>query len=158
MTLRAQCKAILLLSAIALTPHANAQTKTCTATEADKPAIARTLEKMFEAAMNNDIAAFDALVTPNFYTYDGGMRFDGDAILKLIIDRQKQGFKYLWTVPSPTIEIDCNTAWIAYVNKGSLTTPEGAKQDRTWLESAILTKQDSRWLIRFFHSTPVPTH
>lgn len=132
------------------------QTKTCTATDADKPAVAETMRMVFAAGMKNDVAGFDALIAPGFYMYDGGKRFDGDEIMtKMIVARQKQGYKYVWTVTDPVVEVDCNTAWIAYVNKGSLTNPDGAKTDLTWLESGVLEKRNGHWLLRFFHSTPV---
>ena len=65
------------------------------------------------------------------------------------------GYKHVWSVPNPEIEVDCSTAWIAYENKGSLTTPDGMTQDRVCLESAFLVKHDLHWLLRFIHSTRV---
>jgi ketosteroid isomerase-like protein len=132
------------------------QTKACTATDADKPAVAETLRAMYAAGMKSDLKGFDALVTPNFYMYDGGRRFEGDEIMKYILEQYKQGYKYEWTVQEPVVEVDCNMAWIAYVNKGSMTKPDGTKKDLTWLESSVLEKHDGHWLLRFFHSTMVP--
>ena len=129
------------------------QTKTCTATDADKPAITETVRTAFAAATNNDLAAFQALVAPGFYAFDGGRPYEGDALMKLIIEMHNQGYKHVWSVPNPEIEVDCNTAWIAYENKGSVTTPDGVKQDRVWLESAFLVKHDRHWQLRFVHST-----
>ncbi len=127
--------------------------KPCTATEADKPAVAAVLRATYSAAGAEDLAAFDVLLAPGFYAFDGGRRFDGDSVMKLIIDLHAKGFKYEWSVPDPVVELDCNTAWVAYENKGSVTTPDGAKRDQAWLESAFLVKRDGRWLLRFFHST-----
>ena len=53
------------------------------------------------------------------------------------------------------VHISGDTAWIAYVNKGSITDASGtAKQN--WLESAFLEKQAGNWKIVFMHSTRVP--
>lgn len=129
------------------------RTETCTASNADKPAIAQTVRDMFAAAQKDDRAAFDALVAPGFYMFDGGKQYQGDGIIRLIESYHKQGYKFVWTVPNPTIAVDCNTAFITYENVGSITPPNGAKQPQRWLESAFLVKRNGRWRIRFFHST-----
>jgi len=149
------CSICLILASTALTLTATAQqTRTCTASDADKPAIAEAVRSLFAAAEKDDVAAFDALLAPGYYMYDGGKRFDGDSILtQLIMEKQKQGYKWVWSVQDPQIEVDCTTSWIAYVNKGSLTAPDGKKQDLTWLESASLEKRNGHWLLRFAHST-----
>ena len=132
------------------------QTKACTATDADKPAVADTLRTMYAFAMKNDVAGFDALIAPAFYMYDNGHRYEGDEIMTRVMPSYTQkGFKFVWSVQEPVVEVDCNTAWITYVNKGSVTMPDGTKTDMQWLESAVLEKRGGRWLLRFFHSTRV---
>ena len=130
------------------------QTKACSATEADKPAVAEVLRTMYAVAMKNDVAGFDALIAPGFYMYDNGHRYEGDEIMTKVMPAYTQkGFKFVWSVQEPVVEVDCNTAWITYVNKGSITQPDGTKVDQSWLESAVLEKRAGRWLLRFFHST-----
>jgi hypothetical protein len=51
--------------------------------------------------------------------------------------------------------VDCDMAWITYVNRGSRTDSTGVQQI-TWLESAVLQRQAGTWRIRFFHATRVP--
>jgi hypothetical protein len=46
-------------------------------------------------------------------------------------------------------------AWIAYVNKGSITDASGTSQ-QNWLESGFLRKRDGTWEMVFLHSTRVP--
>ena len=146
---------VLILASTTVCPSVIAQqTRPCTASDADKPAIAAAVRNLFAAAEKDDVAAFDALLAPGYFMYDGGRRFDGDTILtKLLMEKQKQGYKWVWSVQDPQIEVDCTSAWIAYVNKGSLTMPDGTKQDLTWLESAFLEKRNGHWLLRFAHST-----
>ena len=97
-------------------------------------------------------AKFHSVVTPGFYIYDSGVRFDGDAIMTLLNAAHAKGQKYEWNVTSPDVHITGDTAWIAYVNQGSMTDTSG-KQDLQWLESAFLVKQDGKWKIAFMHST-----
>ena len=56
----------------------------------------------------------------------------------------------------PEVHVSCNTAWIAYTNKGSITDSSGTMNQK-WLESAFLEKQAGSWKIVFMHSTRVPT-
>ena len=65
------------------------------------------------------------------------------------------GKRYEWNVTEPDVHISGDTAWIAYVNKRSITDASGtAKQN--WLESAFLEKRAGNWKIVFMHSTRVP--
>jgi ketosteroid isomerase-like protein len=65
------------------------------------------------------------------------------------------GKRYEWNVTEPDVHISGNTAWIAYVNNGSITDAAGT-QNQKWLESAFLEKQAGIWKIAFLHSTRVP--
>lgn len=121
----------------------------------DKTKIVDTLSAIFEAARTDDVAKFDALIAPGFYMYDGGARFNGDSIMALIEAQHAAGKRYEWSVTEPDIHISGNNAWIAYVNKGSVTDVSGT-QNLKWLESAFLQKQAGAWKILFLHSTRVP--
>jgi hypothetical protein len=81
---------------------------------------------------------------------------NGDALMAAIKALHAAGNRADEHVTEPNIHITGNTAWIAYVNKGSITDTSGTvKQNR--LESAFLEKQAGTWKILFMHSTRVPT-
>lgn len=113
------------------------------------------MRDMYAALMIDDLNAWHAVTTKDFYAYDVGRRFDGDALMNLIKERHAQGVVFEWTVNDPKVEVDCSVALVTYVNTGSVTQA-GAKRPRTWLESATLRHDGERWRIRFFHSTSVP--
>lgn len=143
---------VLLPSAIA----SRAQTApACSATAADKDAVAQTLRTMYKAATADDLALFHTVAAPGFYAFDGGKRWDGDSLMNYVKTLHASGDLFVWTVNDPQVVLDCNSALITYVNRGSVTTPRG-KQDLSWLESAYLQKQAGQWRIEFFHSTRVP--
>jgi hypothetical protein len=56
----------------------------------------------------------------------------------------------------PDVHISGNTAWIAYLNKGSITDACGTTNQK-WLESGFLQKRACIWKIVFMRSTRVPT-
>jgi hypothetical protein len=121
----------------------------------DQTQIIDTVRTIFTAASTDDVAKFDSAIAPNFYMFDGGVRFEGDAIMALIKAQHVAGKRYQWNVTEPDVHISGNTAWIAYVNKGSITDASGT-MDQKWLESAFLQKQAGFWKIVFLHSTRVP--
>ena len=114
------------------------------------------LGSVFAAAEADDTAKFDSLIAPGFYMFDNGKRFDGDAIMSFIKSAHAAGMKYDWNVTSPDVHITGKTAWIAYVNHGSVTDAKGATQTITWLESADLEKQHGVWKLVFLESERAP--
>jgi Domain of unknown function (DUF4440) len=117
--------------------------------------IVDTVSTIFTAALTDDVAKFDSVIAPGFYIFEGGARLNGDAIMDLGKAQHRAGKRYEWNVTEPDVHISGNSAWIAYVNKGSITDASGtAKQD--WLESAFLEKRAGNWKIVFMHSTRVP--
>jgi hypothetical protein len=141
---------VLALSANPIT--ARAQQKPLTA---DQARIVDTVNTIFAAASTDDVAKFDSVIAPGFYIYDVGARFNGDSIMALIKAQHIAGKRYEWKVTEPDVHISGKTAWIAYVNKGSITDASGSV-NQTWLESAFLEKQAGAWKIVFMHSTRVP--
>jgi len=131
---------------------ARAQQKRLTA---DQTQIVNTVSTIFTAARMDDVAKFDSVIASDFYIYDGGVRFNGDAVMALIKALHAAGKRYEWNVTEPDVHISGNTAWIAYVNKGSITDASGTVSQK-WLESAFLQKQSGIWKIVFMHSTRVP--
>ena len=117
--------------------------------------IVDTIKAIFVAAKADDIAKFNQIVVPGYYMFDNGMRFDGDAIMKLIADAHAKGERYDWNVTDPDVHINGNTAWVAYVNRGSFTDAQGKVTNLTWLESTFLEKTNGVWKILFLHSTRV---
>jgi hypothetical protein len=122
---------------------------------ADQTQVANTVSAIFNAATQDDLEKFHSVVAPGFYIFDAGARFDGDSIMKLIKAEHARGRRYEWNVTEPDVHISGNTAWIAYVNKGSVSDASGTV-DQRWLESAFLVKEGGAWKIAFMHSTRVP--
>ncbi len=118
--------------------------------------IVNTVSTVFTAARTDDLAKFDSVIAPDFYIFDGGARFDGDAIMALIKAQHAAGKRYEWNVSEPDVHTTGNTAWIAYVNKGSISDASGTMPQQ-WLESAFLQKEEGTWKMVFMHSTRVPS-
>lgn len=118
--------------------------------------VVEAMRSMYVAATNDDLKKFHSVASPDFYAFDGGKRFSGDEIMGLIKNAHAAGMIFVWRVTEPQVHVDGKTAWITYVNQGSIKDSSGTK-NVTWLESAILRKEDGRWHIAFLHSTRVPS-
>ena len=114
-----------------------------------------TVSTIFSAAREDDVAKFDSVIASGFYIFDGGARFDGDTIMTHVKSLHAAGKRYEWSVTEPDVHVSGDTAWIAYVNKGTVTDASGTV-NQNWLESAFLEKQAGTWKIVFMHSTRVP--
>lgn len=110
---------------------------------------------MFVAATTDDLKLFHTVAAPDFYAFDGGKRYDGDALMDLVKGLHAAGSVYVWTVNEPEVHISCNTAWVTYVNRGSVQNASGTTKV-TWLESVILEKEAGRWRVRFASSARAP--
>ena len=124
------------------------------ATDQDK--VIEAMRTMYVAATNDDIAKFNSVAAPDFYAFDNGKRFTGDALMELIKSAHAAGKVYVWEVTEPEVHIDGDTAWITYTNRGSVRDQSGTK-NLAWLESAVLRRENGGWRIHFFHSTRVPS-
>jgi ketosteroid isomerase-like protein len=114
------------------------------------------IKQMFVAAGADDLPALVAHTTPDFYAYDGGKRFTAQTLMELMKKAHAAGKHYEWNVTDPEVHMDCNFAWVTYVNRGSIEDAAG-HQDMTWLESVILEYANGQWRTRFLHSTRVPS-
>jgi hypothetical protein len=121
---------------------------------AEQSQIVDTVSAIFTAAKADDVSKFDAVIAPGFYIFDAGARFDGDSIMALIKTQHLAGKRYEWNVTEPDVHVSGKAAWVAYVNKGSVTDADGTV-NQNWLESAFLQKQAGAWKIVFMHSTRV---
>jgi len=114
-----------------------------------------TVKAIFDAAKSDDLEKFHAVTTRGFYMFDNGARFDGDAMMALMKADHAAGKRYDWNITDPDVHIQGSTAWIAYINKGSLTDAAGT-QELQWQESAFLHREGDTWKIAFFHSSRIP--
>jgi ketosteroid isomerase-like protein len=143
------------LSAVCPSLPLAAQTAPSVSTPAQK-AVLQTITDAFKAAEVDDVHSFASHVTPDFYMFDAGKRYDTVALMQRLKVLHQSGTQIVWRVTAPDIRITGPTAWVAYENEGTVTTAEGATE-RKWLESAFLVKTAGSWKVAFWHSTRVPT-
>jgi ketosteroid isomerase-like protein len=121
----------------------------------DRKQIVMAVNTLFAAIQADDTQQLDSVVTSDFYIFDGGARLNAESLMTLIKAQHAAGKRYEWNVTDPDVHVSGNTAWIAYIDKGSIGDASGTANQQ-WLESAFLEKQAGVWKIAFMHSTRVP--
>jgi uncharacterized protein DUF4440 len=110
--------------------------------------------EMFAALRTDDLDRFQKIVTPDFYAFDAGRRFDGNELALFVKDAHSKGMRFTWSITEPLVHMGCASACITNINKGSVGSAAG-EQPVSWLESMVLQYRDSHWRIAFLHSTRV---
>ena len=122
-------------------------------TAASRDAVARTVHAFFDALAADDYPALQQVTTPSFYAFDVGKRYSARELSEVVRRSHDAGRVINWNVGPITSRIDCSVASAAWENAGSAGTADKV-ESRAWLESAVLVRNDDRWLIDFLHSTP----
>jgi ketosteroid isomerase-like protein len=117
--------------------------------------ILETVKTIFTAIQTDDAAKLNSVISPEFYIFDGGKRFNAEQVMAIFKAQHVAGKRYEWNVTEPDIHISGNSAWIAYVNDGGISDASGTVHQQ-WLESGFLEKQGGTWKIAFMQSTRVP--
>jgi hypothetical protein len=87
----------------------------CDATPADQVAVVETMRAMYAAATADDLEKMHSVTTADFYAFDGGKRFDGDALFQLVKSAHAAGTVFVWTVTEPEVHVSCNEGDVAGV-------------------------------------------
>ena len=108
---------------------------------------------MYAALQTDNLSEYRKIVSPDFYAFDQGRRFDGDALAKKIQSLHASGYAFKWTVTQPDVHVLGDVAWVTYVNGGSIRNQSGESR-MTWQDSTVLERRDGQWRVRFLHSSP----
>jgi ketosteroid isomerase-like protein len=117
--------------------------------------IVETVNTIFTAIQTDDADRLNSVISPDFYIFDGGKRFNATEVMAIFRAQHLAGKRYEWNVTEPDVHISGNTAWIAYVNDGSISDASGTVHQQ-WLESGFFEKQAGTWKVLFMQSTRVP--
>jgi hypothetical protein len=147
-------KILCLLIAVLLSCGASTASAACRPRPGDTDAVVKTMQDFFDAAAQGDPDKFHHLVLGGFYAYNGGERWEGDSLMRALIEWHRQGMKLAWSINDPEVHVDCDMAWITYLNRGQMQKPgDAAPTPTNWLESVALQRQGNGWKLAFLHST-----
>ncbi len=130
---------------------AHARPSDCAALPRANGEIEQTVNAFFDALRKEDEVAFQRLTTRTFYSFDGGERYPGTALVDVVRKAHAKGVELNWSIGPLDTKLRCDVAWSAWENLGSAGIPPAVKPVR-WLESAVLIRENGSWKIDFFHS------
>lgn len=121
---------------------------------AEESQVVEAVRSMFAAFAADDFAKFHEVAAADFYAFDGGARYQADELIEFLKKLHASGKTFAWTITEPSVHVAGEVAWITYVNDGSIGDSSGTKK-MSWLESAVLRKNNGKWRVQFLHSTRV---
>ena len=142
---------ILSLAAAATSP---AQARSCPSSRNDVKLIDHAIRSFFDALAKDDQAAFQRIVTADFYAFELGKKVSAEELFQLILGSHRSGRVINWSIGPVAARNDCDLAWAAWNNDGSAGVPPNIAP-RHWMESAVLRRSPTGWRLEFLHSTVV---
>ena len=142
---------MLLLAVVAASP---AQAHSCPSSGRDAILIDRAIRSFFDALAKDDKAAFQRIVTADFYAFELGKKMTANELFQLVADSHRSGWVINWSIGPVAARRHCDLAWAAWDNIGSAGVPPNIAP-RRWMESAVLRLSRTGWRLEFLHSTVV---
>jgi ketosteroid isomerase-like protein len=115
-----------------------------------------TIERVFAAIGDDDQIRLKELLCEDFHAFENGVPLAGRELLEIMSRYHAEGRRYQWSVNSAQAETHGDFGVVVYVNRGSITTPGSEATPMSWLETALLRREESRWRLAFLHSTRMP--
>jgi len=118
-------------------------------------AVVDAVRDAFAAMRDEDRNAWARTTTPDFRAFDAGADFNREQLFGVIAQAHSAGKTYSWSITEPEPHVQCDWAWVTYVNRGSIRDAHGETTRVEWLESAVLRYEGGRWRLVFLHSSRV---
>ena len=106
------------------------------------------VQHFFSAISKQDVPALRSLVTPDFQLLEVGEIWT----MEKLVDEIQGDYTRRNYFALIRQEISGENAWVSYWNRALIMATD-SQRDVVWLESAVLRKVDSEWLIELLHST-----
>jgi hypothetical protein len=78
----------------------------------------------------------------------------GRELLDLMSKYHAEGKRYRWSITESQVEVQGDLGVIVYLNQGSIAdAPGSVPTPMSWLETALMRRDQSGWRMAFLHST-----
>jgi ketosteroid isomerase-like protein len=118
----------------------------------DQKKVVDTMTSLFAALGHDDVDQYHRITCPDFYIFDRGQQMSRDQLMGMMKKAHASGSSFVWQITQPQVHIGGDTAWMTYINQGSITSSAGTKPMK-WVESAVFSRTADGWCVRFAHST-----
>ena len=120
----------------------------------DEQKIKNVIIQLFDGFAQRDFTMVIKQTTPDFLLLENGAVWNNDTIVKKITwsKNNYQSFSRINRIDFIRTEIRGNTAWTCFYNQADIRMDSTARSV-SWLESAVLIKENNEWKVQQFHST-----
>jgi hypothetical protein len=124
----------------------------CAPSPKDAIEVTDAVNAFYGALQTDDLQRVLNLTTPDFFAYDGGVRWTAASMAKYLSEAHSRGVRFDWNLADFQTHVSCAGAWTAYRNTGGIA--EGDHYTALiWFESAALARVDGQWRVQFLHSS-----
>lgn len=145
--------AVLAMVCLCDSAHAQQDALECADSQLQSAEVAATVRSLFEGFEANDAQRLRALLAPSFQLYEVNL-YDTAGLIELISGSHAKGVKPRWSLSELRAHAGCGRGWAKWQDQATFTE-SGMAKTKLFLESAVLHRENGRWLIDFMHSTPL---
>ena len=113
--------------------------------------VKQTLNNLFDGLSHLDISRITANSTNDMILLENGLVWNLDTIANKLSTMNPKMIR-VNDLKFIKVQVNGKTAWVSYHNTAHITLND-KKFDLNWLESAVLIKQNDKWLVSLLHST-----
>ncbi len=113
--------------------------------------VKKTLNNLFDGLSALDMRKIKLNCTNDMIVLESGLVWNLDTIANKLSNLNPKMTR-VNELKFISIQFNGKTAWVSYHNTAHFTLND-KKFDLNWLESAVLVKQDDKWLVSLLHST-----
>ena len=117
----------------------------------DSEKLKSVLMDYFNGFKNRDLVKMNEVTTTDFFLFEDGKVFNNDSLVNFLNSFSKFSINY--KIDYLKINVDNNSGYMIYLNRGEMILNDTTKLTINWLESATFKKVADKWKLEFLHST-----
>ena len=117
----------------------------------DSEKLKSVLTEYTDGIKNRDLDKMNAVTTSDFVLFEDGKVFNNDSLVNFLNSFSKFSINY--KIDYLKINVDNNSGYMIYLNRGEMILNDTTKLTINWLESATFKKVADEWKLEFLHST-----
>ncbi len=128
----------------------------CNHSVSEEKRVEQTINDLFSASSSSNFKKMGDLITEDFRLGEGGMVLNKQEAVDMMKTGSDRKVQMNHKISVIDIHVDGNFAWILYWNDARIISDEKTVNIK-WFESAVLSKNNGQWKLKFAQSTRIKT-
>jgi len=126
----------------------------CSNSESEARKVEQTINDLFSASSALDFEKMGDLITEDFRLSEGGVVLNKQEAIDMMKPGTDRKVQMKHDISVIDLHVDGNFAWILYWNDALVVAGNDITKIK-WLESAVLSKVNNQWKLKFAQSTRI---